>query len=804
MGTRVDRTGHFGLGLVALALSYEVGVAHATPTSNGGVFYDQECFDAGVPMPPDFFPPTGTSLWTYNGVLTDQQSFTGAQRYIYFFESSGKTNTPDSPIDGTDSVNPQGICSANVGTTLSATVGLIVSEINVLCQGANGKTCFWRWPGTPPISFPLPSGAAPLPPGGTPGGPLEGFHGQGSLGPVTARISSRNGNDFQQAGALFGPGDTGPSPCNQTTGAGCLRAFAGGNEHGFNDGIVAGDSSLRPLACSACHAGDNMIINHPNTATDFRTAIINACSYFPTLSPGGDANWPDPIVPIYTPGSASCSGRPCDYFPPFNPGPSNYPTYVNAVCFNCHVAPSLMNFKTNADGGRFPLISAALGPGDVMYSTAEPTTPDYANTVFFPSVSRPLVSGCTPSNCNGAMPLTEAPTHSALGDGETFAEQVMHDDSQWLTDVQAPTYNGSQTGAGYQWPQIGVTTAQYLSPYGIWLNFTEGPSAGPTYTALEATSTHFCWVTGLVLPRVGMQPNDSPSMFLTRFNDPNDNNTEHWQLQGFDRTPSTPFGRINAQCAPWGAFFASPVDADIDDAVIPSYNVRQWNPHKAMTSYSEKSFGETTTPEPVPGSSGNSACFISGFDGDFVATNNDRTPAGAVLWWPGETSPNNYQLDTAHDGRWFVQLINTSAAQFAKVHVTCIDVGLVDPGLPHDSVDAFNALQTSLEVSVYEGSPSLGMRVTAPVFGSACFFTQIVAQELLNNSACGGNVATSEVDNGPGLIPYNSAYQYNAGNYFGPSSINGHYVIGESLPGTGDTCNTAVTSLAQNCISVIQ
>jgi hypothetical protein len=805
MGTEVGRRGHVGIAVVAFALSSEVGTAYATPTSHGGVAYDQECFDDGVPMPPDFFPRNGASLWTYNGMLTDSQSFTGAQRYIYFFESMGDTFTPDSPFNGVNSLNPQGICAANVGTLNSPVVGLVVAEINILCQGANGKTCFWRWPGFPALSFPLPSGNTPLPPGGTPGGPLGPFPMLGGVGPVNPRISSRDSNEFQQANSEFGPGDTGTAPCNPD-GTHCIRAFAGGDERGFNDGRVQPDDNLRPLACSACHAGENMIINHPGTATDFRVHIVNAESYFPTLSPGGDANWPDPIVPVYTPGATACSNGigPCNFFPPFNPGPSNYPSYVNGVCFNCHILPTTSNFMTDFAGGRFPMISAALGPGDLFYATAQqPATPDYANTVFFPAVNRPMISPCTSSNCDGAMPLTEPNGHSALGDGETFAAQVMNGDSQWLTDVQAPTFGGSQMGDGYQWPQIGVTAGQYLSPYGNSLDFTNEPDFLSSFTALEATSTHFCWVTGFVLPKLGVPVTPVPSMRLTRFTDPKDNR-EHWQLVGANRTPITPFGRINAQCAPWGAIFASPVDADTDDAIIPSYNFRQWTNHKAMKSFSEITVTPTATPQPLAGSTGNSVCYIAGFEGNLVSSNG-RNPATVTLWWPGETSPNNYQNDTPHDGtHWFAQLVNSSTEKFTAVHVNCIDIGLVDPGDPRNSVNAYNALQISGLVSIFQESPSPGMKVTSPVFGSACFFTQMAAQGSWNGGACGGNVGTSEVDNGPQFIPYKAAYQYNGGLYYGPSSVNGKYVIGESLPGTGGTCNTAVSSLTQDCIRVIQ
>jgi hypothetical protein len=210
---------------VAFACTLEFSSAWATPTTHGGENYDQVCFDNGVPMPPDFFPPGGPSLWHFNGSLSDRQSFTGANRFIYFFESNGSDPTPDSPFNGVTSPNPPGLCTVNLAENAGDTSP---SEINVLCQGVNGKTCFWRWPGFPPLDFAAPNG------------PLTHALNRQMISP---RISSRNGNDFEVNTTFnFGCSDTDPScdtgtspACDQSTGAKCIRAFAGGDEHGFND-----------------------------------------------------------------------------------------------------------------------------------------------------------------------------------------------------------------------------------------------------------------------------------------------------------------------------------------------------------------------------------------------------------------------------------------------------------------------------------------------------------------------------------------------------------------------------------------
>jgi hypothetical protein len=814
MRISVGKRQQVGFVLVAIGLSFAATSARATPTTDGGVAYDTDCFYEGVPMPPDFFPITGTSLWHYNGYLTSAQSFTGAQRYIYYYESSGQTP----PFDGMGGGNnPQGICAVNLGI-LGSPGPNAVSEINVLCQGSTGKTCFWRWPGFPPITFPLPSSLT------SPSGPLS-ISGLVRTPAVTARISSRNSNDFENfTSPFFGPGDTGTN-CNGSTGVGCARVFAGGDEHGFNDGRVAGDpvGDGRQLACSACHAGENMILNHPGTATDFRKFISNSNSYFPTLSSGGDANWPNALVPAYTAGATACGTTtgvdgsvglvPCDYFPPYNPGPSAYDSYVTgSQCFGaCHTKATSIN-----SGGRFPLISAQMGPGDYLctYESGEPpcpavgVTPDYVNEVLYPAVTRGMpAQPCSSSTCNGAMPLSEKQGFN--GSADVFSRKILGADGQWLADAQSQFYSSSG-GAGYQYPQSGSTFSQpngstpgqysspYLdsTPYLQFLHYTMTPSG--SYTELEATSTHFCWVSGLALPTVASQPSPLPTMYLTTYTDTYDN-LQHWQLYGSNVGSGA---QINAQCAPWGAIFAGNLNATVN--IPPTYNVRGWTPTMAMSksSYVQWVYAPSTTPQYIKGSTPSSVCFISGFDGDFVS-NGDTTQAAPTLWWPGETTPNSYSdmNGVSGDGtHWYVQLGNSTTEEFDQVHITCIDIGMKD---------TYANLQGAGGISVYASSPSYGLFPTAPVFGSACFFTQIVGTGVWTNSTCGygeGNVATSPLDNQ--YLTYEGLYQYggapNAGLYYGPATVNGQYVINESYAPSGNTCNTDVIWQAQDCLNIIR
>ncbi len=792
MRAKIGKMWQLGFVLVTIAVSLAIpNLAWATPTSAGGVAYDTLCYDSGVPMPPDFLPKGATNYWTLNklpmgdGSISSTQSFTGEQRYIYYYVSPGN----QVPFDGKPGINPPGLCMVNAGTT---TLG--IAEINVLCQGSNGKTCFWRWPGFPEIS-----------PAFLPAGPFPVPQGQFKASP---RISSRNPKDFEAPG-VFGPGDTGSaSACNTTTGANCTRFFAGGSEHGFNDATTAGNNNTSvPIACTNCHVGENMIINHPGTATDITGALNSAedQDYFPTL--GGDANWPDPLVPAYTAGLAACgsgtstgtgdkTGPPvtgsCVYFPPFNPGPSDYSTsystnLAGSGCFKCHQKAA--NGLTYA--GRLPWISAALGPGDIVFNSGS-ANQGYTNTVFYPSVDRPMpgpATGCTVSTCDGAMPKNESKGQSALISGDPFALEVLNDDGQWLADAQSANYGGNGH-SGYLFPQTG-SGGTYVSAYGTTLSYSS------SYTQLESTSTHFCWVSGIEVVTQLVQPSPVERMSLQVVNG-------YWELVGQNNEGGT----INAQCAPWAAFFGSQ---------LTGYNARGLTPTTVMQSYYTYTYGVDGLPakEPVaiPQSSTSGLCFISGFGGAFV-TNYDTTQAAATLWWPGETTPNSYSAIGGDGEHWFVQQSNSSTQSFLDVNISCLDIGLLDP------IDVFNPLapppypndafgnifadwQSAGRVNVYASSPEYGEGATAPIFGNACFYTQIVATG--DQGGCYGDVATSEMD--ANYFTKNGGYQYKnsteSGLYDGPSTLYGTYVINESYPFSGEVCNTDVVWLAQACLQAI-
>jgi hypothetical protein len=393
---------------VVIALSLTTGTAQATTTTNGGVAYDTQCFQSGVPMPPDM----GTSYWKYitnkngNGVLMPEQTFTtpAGRRAIFFYES-----LPNSAVfDGGQGPNPPGICALNMLLD-GGTGGEIADagEINVLCQGVNGKTCFWRWPSEPPVVFDvsnplyfcntteLVNGTQQF---AEPDGKQCVLQGQ------NPRISSRFSDQYAKDGAFSGTGD--PAHCNVNspnrpwagTGLGCGRVFAGG--YGEVDTVAAGD-----LACSACHAGENMIINHPGTATDFESLITNKNAYFPTIGttcvPGNCPHWPDPLVPA--PGGGDL------LFPAFNPGPSSYTeTGGGSQCLACHgQQPDATCTANHTCGGRLPIVSA-----DLFSNSLNPG--GYCDTVLTSAVTRTTTNpyslnpslGCgADQSCLGEMPL---------------------------------------------------------------------------------------------------------------------------------------------------------------------------------------------------------------------------------------------------------------------------------------------------------------------------------------------------------------------------------------------------------------
>jgi hypothetical protein len=754
--------------VVWVTLSFAAAsTARATPTLNAGETYDNQCFLAGVPMPPNW----ATTSWQYNGTLPVGQSFENPTNahYIFYFQSSGTSP----PFDGETGPNPPGLCVAfpQLFGTSTNNSPQALDSLFVLCQGTNGKACFWMWNAELPFQWELNDGH-------------NGTYFCNAINPLTnayteqngatcsttgsgpffqnPRIASRNGLDFL-AGA-GSAGDTGTAAnCNGGihpvgSGLGCERQFFGGTDINNNGGTKNDE------ACSRCHAGENMFINHPGTATDLigsgalgdgnGAKVVSAGVWWPNA-------WPDPIVSQYQ----GLSGE--LYFPPYNPGPSNYgvASYLggSSVCFSCHTQPTINanGVVTGGRGGRFPWISADLDFGPQPPSSFLNLTPNnYTSIVFDPAVTRTVqnCSDSSPQSCpNGAMPPNVI---NGTGTNDAFSKEVLNQDSAWLADVQATNYGGAGH-SGYIFPQTG-SGGSYVSAYGTTLDYAS------TYTQLEATATHFCWVTGIDVQYLYFQPNPLPTMSLQVVG-------SNWELVGTNNSDWG--GTISAECAPWAAFFGSP---------ITGYNSRGWTPQSAINSWVHPTYTYTSSPQPIQNSGPGSVCFISGIDGAYL-TDGDQTYAAATLWWPGETEPNTYPGGSNY--QWYVQLSNSSTEEFYNVHIGCIDIGMVDAPSPHNLGNPFNDWGLAGRRNGYGASPLAYQQVynTAPMFGNACFYTQIVATGIYGS--CYGNVSTSEIDTSlftPNQ-PYNGAT----------------YSIDNAFPGGTDWCDTSVWWLYQNCLAAI-
>jgi hypothetical protein len=290
-----------------LSLLAARGAAHAELTDAAGSDYAAICDRRGVPLPPDFGGPPDlgcagagcvTGLWHRSGQLAkadgnagrapggEAQSFNSSDLSELFFYVSTSARAP-------------GLCIANARRKNGYT-----DFFGVICQGTNGKVCFWdqggsckNLPGcfqfTDHLVLPLPRGAVAI------ASPI----------PVRAPVS--------------GPRWVG--------GAGLPGSAADSNGEGV---------------CSDCHAGENAFVNHPGTATDILSASTDKwgdAEHLPAREYWFPARWPDPIVPSFD----SEIHRAW----PQNPGPGPS-AHAGSVCFRCH--------RKEGAGGRFPTISTGL------------------------------------------------------------------------------------------------------------------------------------------------------------------------------------------------------------------------------------------------------------------------------------------------------------------------------------------------------------------------------------------------------------------------------------------------------------
>src|SRR5580704_7336893 len=125
--------------VIALGIAATATTARAELTAASGTAYDSLCLQRGVPLPPNFggsIPSTyvgANNGWTYNGQLaladgngvSEEQSFNGFNTVDIFYSVS---------------TSPSGICMA---APRNNNGGPGTDFFGVICQGTNGKVCFW-------------------------------------------------------------------------------------------------------------------------------------------------------------------------------------------------------------------------------------------------------------------------------------------------------------------------------------------------------------------------------------------------------------------------------------------------------------------------------------------------------------------------------------------------------------------------------------------------------------------------------------------------------------------------------------
>ena len=280
MGSRSWRR----LGAVAsVAVGLWASSARAELTDKLGANYASQCQSEGVPLPPDW----GSSDWIFNGTLSSNQTFINGEffNYIYYYVSTG---------------SPEGICVGNPrpdpDPNDSTKPGTNVQLFGVICQGSNGKVCFW------------------------------------DLNQNIGWNPSNGQQILSQTGVIA---SVDPSLIANPP------LWVGGAQLSANNAV-----------CSDCHAGENPFINHPGTATDIVTKLTATTKSF-----WFTGHWPDPIVRASDPGITvnGVSGGAW----PTNPGPGTFPSPTNPAlgpndgsCLSCHVA--------GGPGGRFPELSSQL------------------------------------------------------------------------------------------------------------------------------------------------------------------------------------------------------------------------------------------------------------------------------------------------------------------------------------------------------------------------------------------------------------------------------------------------------------
>ncbi|HVZ75040.1 MAG TPA: hypothetical protein VHJ20_21810 [Polyangia bacterium] len=263
--------------VVALLVGAGAG-ARAELTTKSGADYAAQCKQEGVPMPPAW----GSSAWRYNGKFRQSFNLSDNWSFIYYYVSPLIVDTNFTILS-----NP-GICVANPRPWIDWNhkdasgeylVGTDTPVLGVICQGSNGKACFWDIPND--VSW-----------------------------------NPSNGQ------TIYGPTPTGP-----------IVPDGSGNSMWVGGAAISGSGG----PCTSCHMGENVFINHPGSATDI-PAVLNAIdkkNWFPT-------SWPDPIVRADDPALADNQYGLGRHWPE-NPPPLAVPANIASLpaaqnCGTCHVA----------------------------------------------------------------------------------------------------------------------------------------------------------------------------------------------------------------------------------------------------------------------------------------------------------------------------------------------------------------------------------------------------------------------------------------------------------------------------------
>ncbi len=424
-----------------------------------GQAYDNNCVNNGVPLPPpwgDTYP--NANPWVFNGYLETDTSHGGSLSYDQAYLS---------PFDRgfvyyyVQTTAPQGVCMVVPRVTPGSSG--FTNNFPVICQGINGKACFWDSPeGT---------GFWDICNGSTSGGCPNNLGGKRVYDTPLRDFASQNVNSH-------------------------LPDYNAQIDDEWLD-IVSMDNLQQgtEFHCSDCHAGENVFVNHPRTATDlynYGSGPVSRSYWFPSA-------WPDPMVPFNLPISS---------------GPDTSTSMGG--CASCHTQQGF--------GGRLPLT-------DVNFT-------GFSGTVLQTTMQRALVSGAPFPN--GCLPSDIHCPNGAMPDLQNGYAGMMEEWSDALYDTHWPTSSGadgvsSETNANEQhfsWTSDVLGRGQ--------------STASPYTTTMWNYNAGYCFVTKL---NPGHTAND---VFMAL--DANDN----FVLSGVhDTNTAHARARIDATCVPWATLNAA-------------------------------------------------------------------------------------------------------------------------------------------------------------------------------------------------------------------------------------------------------